>query len=48
MVLTSKDGYARAVARLNREGRTGAVTVFDVPVGYLSPKSPEQLRKELL
>ena len=40
--------YARAVARLNREGRTGAVTVFDVPVGYLSPKSPEQLRKELL
>ncbi len=40
--------YARAVAKLNSEGRTGAVTVFDIPVGYLSPKSPEELRKELL
>ena len=40
--------YARAVAKLNREGKTGAYTVFDIPVGYLSPKSPEELRKELL
>jgi diaminopimelate dehydrogenase len=40
--------YARAVARLNAEGRTGAVTVFDIPLGYLSPKTPEVLRKELL
>ena len=40
--------YARAVARLNREGRTGAYTVFDIPLGYLSPKTPEELRKELL
>ncbi len=40
--------YARAVARLNGEGKTGAVTVFDVPIGYLSPKSSEELRKELL
>lgn len=40
--------YARAVAKLNREGRTGALTVFDIPVGYLSPKSPEELRKEML
>ena len=40
--------YARAVAKLNQEGRTGAVTVFDIPIGYLSPKSPEDLRKELL
>lgn len=40
--------YARAVARLNAEGRTGAVTVFDIPLGYLSPKTPEELRKELL
>lgn len=40
--------YARAVARLNAEGRTGAVTVFDIPLGYLSPKTPEALRKELL
>ena len=40
--------YARAVYRLSREGHTGAKTVFDVPLGYLSPKSPEQLRTELL
>lgn len=40
--------YARAVAKLNEEGKTGAVTVFDIPLGYLSPKSPEELRKELL
>lgn len=40
--------FARAVAKLNREGKTGAVTVFDIPLGYLSPKSPEELRKELL
>ncbi|NLX64352.1 MAG: diaminopimelate dehydrogenase [Clostridiaceae bacterium] len=40
--------YARAVVRLNREGKTGALTVFDIPIGYLSPKSAEELRKELL
>lgn len=40
--------YARAVAKFNSEGKTGALTVFDIPVGYLSPKSSEELRKELL
>jgi diaminopimelate dehydrogenase len=40
--------YARAVYRLNREGQTGAKTVFDIPFSYLSPKSSEQLRRELL
>lgn len=40
--------YARAVDRLAREGQFGAKTVFDIPIGLLSPKSPEQLRKELL
>jgi len=40
--------YARAVHRLAQEGVTGAKTVFDVPIAYLSPKSPEQLRRELL
>ena len=40
--------YARAVYRLAREGAAGAKTVFDIPFGYLSPKSAEQLRKELL
>jgi len=40
--------YARAVYRLSKEGQIGAKTVFDVPIGYLSPKSPEELRRELL
>ncbi|TJY38954.1 diaminopimelate dehydrogenase [Cohnella pontilimi] len=40
--------YARAVVRLSSEGQTGAKTVFDIPLGYLSPKSPEELRRELL
>lgn len=40
--------YARAIARMSSEGRTGAVSVFDIPLGYLSPKAPEELRRELL
>lgn len=40
--------YARAVHRLAKEGHTGALTVFDIPFGYLSPCPAEQLRKELL
>jgi diaminopimelate dehydrogenase len=40
--------YARAVHRFAREGAVGAKTVFDIPFAYLSPKSAEQLRKELL
>jgi len=40
--------YARAAYKLRKEGQTGARTVFDIPYGYLSPKTPEQLRKELL
>ncbi|WP_334077482.1 diaminopimelate dehydrogenase [Paenibacillus sanfengchensis] len=40
--------YARAVYKLSNAGQTGAKTVFDIPFGLLSPKSPEQLRKELL
>ena len=40
--------YARAAARMNREGMSGAKTVFDVPPAYLSPKSGEELRKSLL
>lgn len=40
--------YARAAHRLNQMGQYGAKTVYDVPPGLLSPKSPEQLRKELL
>jgi len=40
--------FARAVHRLNAQGQTGAKTVFDVPPGLLSPRSPEELRAELL
>lgn len=40
--------YARAAARLAKKGEQGAKTPFDIPLGLLSPKSPEQLRRELL
>ncbi len=40
--------YARAVYRMAKDGQQGAKTVFDVPFGLLSPKSAEELRKELL
>lgn len=40
--------YARAVHKLAKDGKRGAITVFDVPLGYLSPKSPEELRRSLL
>jgi diaminopimelate dehydrogenase len=40
--------YARAAFRLNQEGKTGAKTVFDIPAAYLSPRSPEELRREML
>ena len=40
--------YARAVYRLSQEGQTGCKTVFDIAPAYLSPKSPEELRKHML
>lgn len=40
--------YARATYRLNKEGQSGAKTVFDIPLAYLSPKPGEELRKNLL
>jgi len=40
--------YARAAYKLHKEGQKGAKTVFDIPLGYLSPKSAAELRKELL
>ena len=40
--------YARAVYRLARVNDIGAKTVFDIAPSLLSPKSPAQLRKELL
>ena len=40
--------YARAVARLSAEGKTGAFSVFDVPPAYLSPLNGAELRTRLL
>lgn len=40
--------YARAVYRMHGEGKTGAVTVFDVAPKYLCPLSEEEQRKQLL
>ena len=39
--------YARAAARMGRDGMCGCKTVFDVPPAYLSPKSGEELRATL-
>ena len=39
---------ARAVHRMATGGQTGAITLFDVPPGYLSARSAEDLRKSLL
>ena len=40
--------YARAVYRMSLEGVKGCKTVLDIPPVYLSPKSAEELYKELL
>ncbi|MGX2958503.1 diaminopimelate dehydrogenase [Peribacillus sp. JNUCC 23] len=40
--------YARAAYRLNKEGQVGAKTVYEIAPVYLSPKSAEELRRDLL
>ncbi len=40
--------YARAAYRLHQEGQTGCKTVFDIAPAYLSTKSAEELRAEML
>ncbi len=40
--------YARAAYKMKAEGAVGCKTVFDIPPAYLSPKSPEDLRGEML
>lgn len=39
---------ARATYRLNEDGKYGAKTILDVPPAYMSQKSGEELRKNLL
>lgn len=40
--------YARAVYKLSQDGKVGAYTIFDIPLAYLAPYPPEELRKKLL
>ena len=40
--------YARAAHRLAKEGQSGCKTVFDIAPAYLSAKSGEELRAEML
>lgn len=40
--------YARAIFKLWKEGKRGAISVFDVPPAYLSAMSGEELRRKLL
>ena len=40
--------FGRAVHRLSKEGKTGIVTVYDVPLKYLSEKPYEELISKLL
>lgn len=40
--------YARAIYKMAQEGKIGACTVLDIPYSYLSAKTPEELRRELL
>ena len=39
---------ARAAYRMNCEGFVGAKTIFDIPPAYLSARSAEELRRDLL
>ena len=40
--------YTLAVYRMKKEGRSGAITVLDVPVSYLSKKDQKQLLNEII
>jgi len=40
--------YARAIVRMNKEGKSGCMTAFDIAPAYLSPLSGEELRAHLL
>ncbi|MFM1654834.1 diaminopimelate dehydrogenase [Brevibacillus sp. B_LB10_24] len=40
--------YVRAAYRLNKEGQTGAKTVLDIAPVYVSRRSAEELRRDLL
>ena len=39
--------YARAIYRLRKQGKTGAITVLDIPVSLLASKTSEELLKDV-
>lgn len=40
--------YARAAYRLHKDGKSGAFSIFDIAPALISPKTPSELRKEIL
>ncbi|MBQ7676223.1 MAG: diaminopimelate dehydrogenase [Campylobacter sp.] len=40
--------YARAAYRLHKDGKSGAFSIFDIAPALISPKTPDELRKEIL
>lgn len=40
--------YARAAYKMAQKGETGCKTIFDIPLAYASPLSPEEMRRTLL
>ena len=40
--------FARAVDRMSKEGKSGCITVLDVPPAYICPESGAELRKKML
>ena len=47
-ILSVSVACARAAVKMNAEGIKGAKTVFDIAPSYMSVKSNEELRKEML
>ena len=39
--------YARAIYRLRKQGKTGAITVLDIPVALLSSKTHDEILKDI-
>lgn len=40
--------YARGVHKLRKDGKVGAITVLDIPISYILPKTTEEILKELI
>ena len=40
--------YARAAYRLHKDGKSGAFSIFDIAPALISPKTGDELRKEML